>query len=56
MQQVDEPVAHRTRSRKEGPAALTNAIVRDLMAAPVLDEEAGQMLEFRQLRRHPKYK
>ena len=32
------------------------AIVSDLLAAPVMDEETGEMLEFRQLRNHPKYK
>ena len=31
-------------------------IVSDLLAAPVMDEETGEMLEFRQLRSHPKYK
>ena len=32
------------------------AIVSDLLAAPVMDEETGKVLEFRQFRSHPKYK
>ena len=32
------------------------AIVSGLLVAPVMDEETGEMLEFRQLRSHPKYK
>ena len=32
------------------------AIVSDLLAAPLMDQETRDMLEFRQLRSHPKYK
>ena len=32
------------------------AIVSDLLVAPVMNEETGEMLEFRQLRSYPKYK
>ena len=50
-----EPVAHRTRSRTAVQVCAA-AIAGELLAAPVLDEETGETLEFRQLRRHPKYK
>ena len=32
------------------------AIINNLLAALVMDKETGEMLEFRQLRSHPKYK
>ena len=32
------------------------AIVSDLLAAPVMDEETGKTVESRQLRSHPNYK
>ena len=50
-----EPVAHRTRSRTK-PSEVIAAVVRDLLACSVMDVDTGKMLEFRQLRKHPKYK
>ena len=47
---------HRTRSSmKVAESDVVAAIVSGLLAAPVMDEETGEMLEFRQLRSHPKY-
>ena len=54
---IEQPVAHRTSSRmKVAENNAVAAVVSDLLAAPVRDEEIGEMLEFRQLRIHPKYK
>ena len=54
---VEQPVAQRARSRtKVAGNDVVAAIVSDLLAAPVMDEETGEMLEFRQLRSHSKYK
>ena len=50
-----EPIAHRTRSRTK-PAEVITAVVRELLACSVMDVDTGEMLEFRQLRKHPKYK
>ena len=55
QQPKEQPIAHRTRSRVKNNDVVT-AIVSDLLAASVMDQETGEMLEFRQLRRHPKYK
>ena len=54
---IEQPIAHRTRFRmKVAKNDVVTAIVSDLLAAPVMDEETGEMLEFRQLRSHSKYK
>ena len=54
---IEQPVTHRAVSRiKVAENDVVAAIVSDLLAAPVMDEETGEMLEFRQLRSHPKYK
>ena len=45
-QTPDLPIAHRSRAHTIG----TN-----YMAFPVLDEETGQLMEYQQLRKHPKY-
>lgn len=50
-----EPIAHRTRSRTKVDQVVT-AVVKDLLACSVMDEDTGELLEFRQLRKHPKYK
>ena len=54
---LEQPVAHRTRSRTNTvDSDVVTAVVSDLLAVSVMDQETGKMLEFRQLRRHPKYK
>ena len=51
---TEQPVAHRTRSRtKIAEIDVMAAIVSDLLAALVMDEDTREMLEFRQLRSHP---
>ena len=49
-----EPIAHRTRSRTSSAEVIT-AVVRDLLACSLMDVDTGEILEFRQLRKHPKY-
>ena len=44
-----EPIAHRTRSRTKVDQVVT-AVVKDLLACSVMDEDTGEMSEFRQLR------
>ena len=54
---IEQPVTHRAVSRiKVAENDVVAAIVSDLLAAPVMDEETVEMLEFRQLRSHPKSK
>ena len=53
--QTEEPIANRTRSKTQSAEVIT-AVVQDLLACSVMDVDTGEMLEFRQLRRHPKYK
>ena len=53
--QPEEPIANRTRSKTQSEDVIT-AVVQDLLACLVMDVDTGEMLEFRQLRRHPKYK
>ena len=53
--QTEEPIANITRSKTQSEDVIT-AVVQDLLACLVMDVDTGEMLEFRQLRRHPKYK
>ena len=54
---IEQALAHRTRSRtKAAKHDVVAAIVSDLLAVPVMNEETGEMLEFRRSRSHPKYK
>ena len=54
---IEQPVTHRTRSRsKVAGNDVIAVIVSDLLTVPVMDEETGEMLEFRQLRSNLKYK
>ena len=52
--QTEEPIANRTRSKTQSEDVIT-AVVQDLLACSVMDVDTGEMLEFMQLRRHPKY-
>ena len=53
--EVEQPIAHRTRSKVEG-TQMVAGIVSNLLASSVLDQDTGKLLEPRQLRRHPTYK
>ena len=53
--QPEDPIASRTRSKTQSEDVIS-AVVQELLACSVLDADTGEMLEFRQLRRHPKYK
>ena len=51
--QTEEPITNRIRSTTQSEDVIT-AVVQDLLACSVLDADTGEMLEFRQLRQHPK--
>eukprot|EP00804_Cyclotella_cryptica_P015618 CCRYP_003612-RA/>CCRYP_003612-RA protein AED:0.65 eAED:0.50 QI:0/0/0/1/1/1/2/0/256 len=62
---IDQPIAARTRARLLAidPSLNSFAALADTMdkesdstAMPVLDQDTGQLLEHKQLRRHPKHK
>ena len=53
--QIEELIANRTRSKTQSEDVIT-AVVQYLLACSLMDVDTGEMLEFRQLRRHPKYK